>query len=101
MQVAVVIGRMQMYHHGHETLTNCAFESADHVVFVIGSALRARNPRIPFNWQEVKAMVLATLTPEQQERVSFLPMRDYYNNPRWNKAVRCAGGGIGTGSSRW
>jgi bifunctional NMN adenylyltransferase/nudix hydrolase len=87
-RVAAVIGRMQMYHRGHETLTNCAFDIADHVVIVIGSALRARNPRIPFNWHEVKAMILATLTPEQRERVSFLPMRDYYNNPRWNKAVR-------------
>jgi len=87
-RVAVVIGRMQMYHHGHETLTNRAFDIADHVVIVIGSALRARNPRIPFSWHEVKAMILATLTAEQRERVSFLPMRDYYNNPRWNKAVR-------------
>jgi len=87
-KVALVIGRMQMYHRGHETLTNSAFDIADQVIIVIGSALRARNPRIPFNWQEVKAMVLATLTPEQRERVSFLPMRDYYDNARWNKAVR-------------
>ena len=87
-KVALVIGRMQMYHRGHESLTTCALDMADHVVIVIGSALRARNPRIPFNWQEVKSMVLATLTPEQRARVSFLPMRDYYNNTRWNKAVR-------------
>lgn len=85
--VAVLVGRWQIFHKGHETLLQAALAAAPSVIVVIGSALRARDARNPFNWQERAAMVRATLSPAQQERVAFLPIRDYYNDTFWNAAV--------------
>lgn len=85
---AVVIGRMQPCHLGHGTLVRQALALADRVVVVLGSAFHARDARNPFGWQERAAMVRATLTPAQRERVHFVPVRDYHDNDRWNVAVR-------------
>lgn len=87
-RVAVIVGRWQFPHRGHESLIQHALGIADSVVIVLGSALRARNPRQPFNWREVAAMLGVTLSPAQRKRVSFLPVRDYHDNARWIAAVR-------------
>lgn len=86
--VAVVVGRWHIVHKGHETLFKTALKAADKVVIVIGSAFRSRDPRNPFTWQERAKMIEATLSPQDRERVVFLPVRDYHNNARWNAAVR-------------
>lgn len=86
--LAVVIGRWQLLSKdGHERLFARAFEVAERVLIVIGSAYRSRNPRNPFTWEERRDMILATFSPEQRARVDFLPVRDYYDNERWNDAV--------------
>lgn len=85
---AVVIGRMQLYHRGHETLLRRALELAPTVIVVLGSSFRSRNVSNPFTWQERRAMIEATLTPRQLERVRFVPVRDYYDDERWNACVR-------------
>ncbi len=85
---AVIIGRWQVFHRGHETLLNAALASAEHVIVVIGSAFCARDVRNPFNWQERETMIRSCLTPEEMERVKFLKIRDYYNDEIWNSAVR-------------
>lgn len=87
-KVAVVVGRWHIVHKGHQTLFNKALSVADKVVIVIGSAFRSRDPRNPFNWQERAQMIEAALSPQDRERVVFLPVRDYHDNVRWNKAVR-------------
>jgi len=89
VDLAVVIGRWQLLSKdGHGPMFAKAFEVAQRVLIVIGSAYRSRNTRNPFTWQERRDMILLTLTPEQRERVEFLPVRDYYDDERWNEAVR-------------
>lgn len=85
--VAVIIGRHQISHVGHELLKRKALEIAEHVVIVIGSAHQARSPRNPFTWLEREAMILSTLSGDEYGRVSCAPLRDYYNDERWNKEV--------------
>ena len=59
--LAVVIGRHQISHRGHELLKRNALEIADQVLIIIGSSFQSRNPRNPFTWQERQAMILSTL----------------------------------------
>lgn len=84
---AVVMGRWQIYHKGHQTLMNKALSGFGKVIVVIGSAFHARDTVNPFNWEERKAMISSTLTLSELERVSFFPVRDYYDDDRWNEAV--------------
>jgi bifunctional NMN adenylyltransferase/nudix hydrolase len=87
--LAVIIGRWQLLSKdGHERLFERAFQVGKRVLIVIGSAYRSRNTRNPFNWTERRDMILAALTLEQRERVAFLPVRDYYDDERWNDVVR-------------
>lgn len=86
--IALIIGRWQIFHKGHQTLLRAALDTAPQVIVVIGSALRSRNPQNPFTWQERQHMILSTLSEEEQARVLFLPVRDYYDDARWNAAVR-------------
>ncbi len=92
---AVLIGRFQPFHNGHAALLARALEIARHVIVVLGSAYGARSPKNPFNWEERAAMIGATLNEAQRAQVSFLPMRDYYDDARWAQRltdlVRAAG----------
>jgi bifunctional NMN adenylyltransferase/nudix hydrolase len=85
---ALIIGRWQLFHKGHESLLKAALVAASEVIVVIGSAYRSRDARNPFTWDERKAMVVATLSPSELARVQFLPVRDYFDDERWNTAVR-------------
>ncbi len=85
--VAIVIGRFAPVHKGHGTLFRHALEAAAKVVVVLGSARRARDAKNPFNWEERAAMIHLTLTETERGRVSFLPMRDYYDDVRWQATV--------------
>lgn len=84
---AVIVGRWQIFHKGHETLLKAALSLATNVIVVIGSAYRSRNPQNPFNWEERRAMILSTLSDQDKERVQFLPVRDYFDDDLWNAAV--------------
>jgi bifunctional NMN adenylyltransferase/nudix hydrolase len=86
--VAVVIGRWQILQRGHCTLLRAALAAAPKVVVVIGSAWRARDSRNPFTWQERQQQFEAVLTAEERARVSFVPVRDYFDDERWGEAVR-------------
>nr|WP_315491128.1 NUDIX domain-containing protein [uncultured Rhodoferax sp.] len=85
---AIVVGRWQLFHKGHQTLLKAALAAAQQVIVVIGSAFRSRDVRNPFSWEERQAMILATLPAEAIDRVQFLPVRDYFDDDRWNAAVR-------------
>ena len=86
--LAVLIGRFQPPHLGHLALLQQALARASKVVVILGSALQARSPKNPFTWQERAAMFAGALTPDEVARVEFLPIRDYYDEPRWVTAVR-------------
>jgi bifunctional NMN adenylyltransferase/nudix hydrolase len=44
---ALIIGRWQIFHKGHECLLQAALAAAQQVIVVIGSAYRARDARNP------------------------------------------------------
>lgn len=85
---AIIVGRWQLFHKGHQTLLKAALAAAPQVIVVVGSAFRSRDVRNPFTWEERQVMIQATLPPEAADRVQFLPVRDYFDDDRWNTAVR-------------
>jgi bifunctional NMN adenylyltransferase/nudix hydrolase len=87
---AVLIGRFQPFHNGHLALLQQALQTAQQVVVVLGSAYQARSPKNPFTWQERAQLIRASLPAEQAARVQCVPVRDYYNEPRWVYAVMAA-----------
>ena len=86
--LAVYIGRFQPFHNGHLALLRQALAAAEHVVVTIGSANQARTPKNPFTWQERSEMIKLALNDEERLRITFLPMRDYYDEARWVQSVR-------------
>jgi bifunctional NMN adenylyltransferase/nudix hydrolase len=88
--VAVFIGRCQPVHNGHLALLARALELAPHVIVVLGSAHAARSPKNPFTWDERSALIRLSLHEAQRERVSFVPVRDYYDMERWVSVVKAA-----------
>lgn len=97
---ALLIGRFQPFHNGHAALLQQALQTAPRVLLLIGSALQARNAKNPFSWQERAAMISSALSEADRSRVSFAPLRDYYDDKRWVAAVKAAvhewNGGHGT-----
>jgi len=85
---AILIGRFEPVHHGHMALLRHGLAQAREAIVVLGSAWQARSPKNPFTWQERADMVLGALPEADRPRVRFLPVRDYYNEPRWVQAVR-------------
>ena len=85
---AILIGRFQPVHNGHLALLHDALAAAPQVVVVLGSAHAARSPRNPFNWQERAALLREALPEADRARVHILPVRDYFDEPRWAHAVQ-------------
>lgn len=85
---AILIGRFQPFHDGHLALLRLALATAPRVIVVLGSAHCARTPRNPWTWQERAAMVEAAVAPDEAARIRFVPVRDWYDEARWAKAVR-------------
>lgn len=87
-QTAVLIGRFQPFHRGHEGLLRRALDVAAEVVVVLGSAGSARTPRNPFLASEREAMIRAVLTPHENARVRMVGQRDVWDTARWAREVR-------------
>ena len=85
---AILIGRFQPVHNGHLALLRDALAAAPQVVVVLGSAHAARSPRNPFTWQERAALLREALPEADRARVHILPVRDYFDEPRWAHAVQ-------------
>ena len=88
--LAVLVGRFQPLHDAHVALLARALAIAPRVVVVIGSAFQARTPKNPFTWTERAEMIRLALPEAQRERVTVVPMRDYYDEARWVASVRAA-----------
>ena len=86
--VAIYVGRFQPFHNGHLALLEHALALAPLCVVVIGSAHQARTPKNPFTAAERAETIHGALRPQDRARVRLLPVRDYYDPPRWVDAVR-------------
>jgi bifunctional NMN adenylyltransferase/nudix hydrolase len=87
---AVCIGRFQLFHDAQLALLREALTLAPRVAVLIGSAHQARSPRNPLNFDErVQAITLA-LSEDERARVSFLPLRDVWDEKRWVRSVQDA-----------
>jgi bifunctional NMN adenylyltransferase/nudix hydrolase len=96
-QLAVIIGRFQPFHLGHLALLEHALTLAPRALLIVGSAAGPRLAKNPFSAEERIATIRESLTPEQRARVSFAPVRDYYDEPRWAGAVKQAAAALGAG----
>jgi bifunctional NMN adenylyltransferase/nudix hydrolase len=85
---AVVIGRFQPLHHAHLSLLRRAFDMAEQVVVVIGSAFQARSPRNPFSAAERRELLRLAIGDADCTRLRVLPVRDHYDDERWAGVVR-------------
>ncbi len=85
-QAAVVIGRWQLPHAGHEDVLRTALSVAGQVILVIGSAFRSRDSRNPFSGPERRQM-LELMLGADAARVTFVPVRDFYDDERWARVV--------------
>lgn len=87
-RIAVCIGRFQVLHRGHLASVQRALDLAPRCVVVLGSAHQARSPRNPFTWEERAALLRLALPAADRERIDILPVRDYYDEAAWVRAVR-------------
>lgn len=108
---AVIIGRFQPFHNNHKALLDRAFQIADKVIVLVGSAHAAPSPKNPFSFEDRKAFI-RTVYPETEvvleqtatelgagvewvegpvtrgtkfaHRLVILPLRDYfYSDSVW------------------
>ena len=85
--IAVLVGRFQPFHKAHLVLLQRALSLSPECIVVIGSAHQARTPKNPFSWRKRAEMIRLALPEAEQARVRFLPVRDYYDEARWVRAV--------------
>jgi bifunctional NMN adenylyltransferase/nudix hydrolase len=87
--LGVVIGRFQPLHNGHLSLIREALSGSDRVAIVLGSHNAARNLRNPFTTRERREMIANAMTSDENSRVQFLEVRDYfYQSEFWINEVR-------------
>ena len=87
--VAVLIGRFQPFHRAHLHLVESALQKADRLLILLGSHRCAPDPRNPWSSQERQDMIRSALPDALQERVEFIPLRDYlYSDNLWLAEVQ-------------
>ncbi len=79
-EYAVFIGRLQPLHVRHEEIIKQGLDVASKLIIVLGSARSARNIKNPFTPAEREEMIRACLSKEDNARVVFKNVRDYYYN---------------------
>lgn len=94
-KVAVLIGRFEPFHNGHQANVKQALAIASHVQILIGSSYQPRTPKNPFKYSERKEMISATLgRPEKvigslKPHYSISPLRDFkYSDNSWIAQVQ-------------
>jgi bifunctional NMN adenylyltransferase/nudix hydrolase len=95
--VAFVIGRFQPYHRGHHALIHRAFQSADHVVVIIGDTGCRPDFRNPWTFEEREEWIETIWNNEKSEHqhITCLCVEDIpYDDAAWVKAVKEAVAGV-------
>lgn len=93
----VFIGRFQPFHQGHLAVIKTAFEQADQLLILCGSAHQPRSVRNPWTVDEREQMIRATLSAEENQRLHFAPLMDsLYNDAVWVRNVQATVNGLVT-----
>ena len=88
---AVVIGRFQPVHFGHQRLIEQALRIAERVIVVVGSHGQPRSVKNPFTLDERERMVRACLPGAEQLRLSVVGAPDSpYNDQIWIAGIQSA-----------
>lgn len=86
---AVLIGRFQPFHAGHEKLLEYALSIAPRVIVVIGSDKQHRSVKNPFTFEERERMIRAGLPSTAQARVSMIGVPDApYRESIWIASIQ-------------
>lgn len=89
--LAVFVGRFQIFHAGHLSVIENALKNAERVLILVGSANRSRDTRNPFTATERMSVIWTALADLDVERVSLQPLDDYpYDKTAWMTAVQVA-----------
>jgi bifunctional NMN adenylyltransferase/nudix hydrolase len=81
---AVLIGRFQPFHSGHQALFDHAFKISKHVIIVAGSHRVPRSIRNPWNSGEREVLIRAALSECPSEAFSIVHIHDSaYNFNDW------------------
>jgi bifunctional NMN adenylyltransferase/nudix hydrolase len=88
-QYAILIGRFQPFHFGHQRLVEQALRLADRVIVIVGSDRQHRSVKNPFTFEERERMVRGALRNPEQARVSVIGTPDSpYNDSIWIAGVQ-------------
>jgi len=88
---AVVIGRFQPVHFGHQRLIEEGLRAAERVIVVVGSDRKPRSVKNPFTFDERERMVRSCLRSNEQLRVSVVGVGDSpYNDQLWIASIQSA-----------
>jgi bifunctional NMN adenylyltransferase/nudix hydrolase len=84
--LAVIIGRFEPYHVGHEILVNKALMIADRVLILIGSSYAPRTIKNPFTYDERVKMITEAAAPAF---IMTAPLVDnLYSDDEWVTSVQ-------------
>lgn len=91
--LALVIGRFQPFHRGHDALCRSALETAPRLLIVLGSGGQAPDIRNPWSDGQRETMIRASLPDIAPERLIFAAVPDVlYDEAVWLGYVREAVG---------
>ena len=84
-KLAVLIGRFEPYHNGHQANVMQAFGIADKVQILVGSSFQPRTPKNPFKFHERKEMITnAIMIALHHAPITVSPLPDFkYSNNSW------------------
>ena len=86
-EVAIFIGRFQIFHKGHLELIKESLTKAEKLLILLGSNNCPRTPKNPFNYQERKEFIKNCLK-DYEGRIFFAPIDDYpYDDEAWTLGV--------------
>lgn len=89
--LALLIGRFQPFHRGHEVLCRAALKDCERLLILLGSGQQARSIKNPWTDAEREQMIRASLPDIAAQRLLFEPVPDiFYNEKVWLDLVEQA-----------
>lgn len=84
-----IIGRFQPFHNAHKALLDACLTSAQHVVVVLGSALKRPTPKNPLSPELREQAIRVCFDDAQNDKLTFVAQRDWpYAENLWLSEVR-------------